>query len=139
MQERDWSHVSEVEDYLSIPPGEYRCKIGEVRVGVTRDGSERWALRLEVVEGDFSGRTAGWDGLNWSERGLPRIKYVLARLGFDTNGRLALAPEDLVNRQVVATLQQEEREDPITGRRTIRLRVPYLGYASAENGSRPPF
>ena len=139
MQERDWSSVGEVEDFLSIPAGEYRCRIGEVRVGVTRDGSERWGLRLEVCDGDYAGRTAAWDGLIWSERGLPRIKYVLGRLGFDTSGRLALAPEHLVDRVVVATLQEEEREDPISGRRVVRLRVPYLGYAPAENGSRTPF
>ena len=27
MLERDWSHVSEAEDYLSIPPGEYRLDV----------------------------------------------------------------------------------------------------------------
>lgn len=139
MQERDWSNVGEVEDYLSIPPGDYLCRIGEVRVGVTREGAERWGLRLEVRGGEYAGRTAAWDGLIWSERGLPRIKYVLGRLGFDTSGRLALDPEHLVGREVRATLEQEERDDPISGRRVIRLRVPYLGYAHAGNGSGTPF
>ena len=57
------SCFDEVTDFQSIPVGEYTVRVGEVRVGVTRDGSERWGMRLIVSEGDYAGRTAAWDGL----------------------------------------------------------------------------
>ena len=34
--------------------------------------------------------------------------------------------------QVRAELIPEEREDPLTGRRVVRLRVPYNGYGAVE-------
>src|SRR5687768_18547364 len=98
MQEHDFGNVADPESYVSVPAGVYRVRIAEVRVGSTRDGAERWALRLEVAEGEYAGRTAAWDGLVWNDRGLPRVKYVLARLGFDTGGRIALDSEDLRGR-----------------------------------------
>jgi hypothetical protein len=134
MQEADFSEVPEPESYLSIPAGEYRCRIGEVRVATTRDGHERWALRLEVADGDYAGRTAAWDGLVWSERGLPRIKYFLTRLGIQAEGRVRLEPDELLGREIQATLEEEEREDPLSGRRVLRLRVPYLGYERVAGG-----
>ncbi len=124
----DFSQVVDVESYISIPAGTYLCRIGEVRSGVTRDGSPRWALRLEVAEGEYAGRTAAWDGLVWSERGLPRVKRVVQWLGFDVSGAIDIHPDDLVGRRLRATLVAEEREDPQTGSVVQRLRVPYMGY-----------
>lgn len=131
----DFSRVEDLESYASIPEGTYLCRIGDVREGLTRDGSPRWALRLEVAEGDYAGKTAAWDGLTWSERGLPRVKQVLAKLGFDVSGPLELHPGDLKGLHVRAQLQPEEREDPLSGRRIVRLRVPYMGYESAADPS----
>ena len=124
----DFSQVDNVDVYQSIPEGSYVCRIAEVRPGLTREGSPRWGLRLEVVEGDYAGRTAGWDNLSWSERGLPRVKGVLERLGYDVSGPLEIAPDDLVGRRVRAQFQVEEHEDPTTGRRVMRLSVPFMGY-----------
>ncbi len=128
----DFSEVEDVENYVSIPEGTYLCRVAEVREGENRDGSPRWAMRLEVAEGDYAGRTAAWDGLAWSERGTRRVKFVLDKLGFDTSGPLELEPSDLEGRLVVAQLQTEEREDPLTGTRVLRLVVPYLGYETAD-------
>ena len=128
----DFTNTPELQEFLSIPPGTYTCRIAEVREGVTRDGSPRWALRLVVAEGDYAGRTGAWDGLVWSERGLPRVKYVLEQLGFQVSGRVELAPKDLVDRTLETRLVPEEREDPLTGRRVLRLRVPYRGYGAEE-------
>jgi hypothetical protein len=125
----DFSSVEDVESFAAVPEGVYVCRIAEVRDGVTRDGSPRWAVRLEVAEGDYAGRTAAWDGLVWSERGLPRVKSILAHLGFDVGGPLELDPTELVGRRIAAHFQTEEREDPLTGRRMVRLRVPYMGYS----------
>ncbi len=126
----DFSAIEDIESFVSIPEGTYTCRITEVREGTTREGSLRWALRLEVADGDYAGRTAAWDGLVWSERGLPRIKRILQRFGFDVSGTLEISPSDLQGRKVRVQLTTEEREDPNTGQRTARLRVPYLGYES---------
>ena len=138
-QEHDFENVPDPEDYKSIPPGEYTVRVADVRVGVTRDGAERWGMRFEVTDGEYAGRTAAWDGLVWSARALPRVKHVLACMGFDTGGRLALEPEDLIGREVHVVLVEEERTDAESGRTVSRLRVPYLGYERAANGVRTPF
>ena len=128
----DFSTIQDVESFVTVPEGVYDCRISEVREGSTRDGSPRWAIRLEVADGDFAGRTVAWDGLAWSERGLPRVKKVLERMGFDVSGPLDLAPGDLQGRLVRVQLVTEEREDPQSGQRIARLRVPYLGYEAVE-------
>ena len=131
----DFSHVEDLESFVSIPEGTYVCRIAEVREGITREGNPRWAYRLEVTDGDYAGRTAGWDSLVWSERGLPRVKQILARLAFDVSGSLEIQAKDLVGRRIRAQFLTEEREDPLTGRHIARLRVPYMGYeAVAEEG-----
>ena len=124
----DFSQVEDVESFVSIPEGTYVCRVAEVREGLARDGSVRWSLRLEVLEGEYAGRTAGWDGLTWSERGVLRVQRVLQALGIEARGEVDLEPDELLGRRVHAEFIAEEREDPVTGRRTIRLRVPYAGY-----------
>jgi len=136
--EIDFGSIQDVESYAAIPEGTYVCRVSEVREGTARDGSPRWALRLEVADGEYTGRTAAWDGLTWSERGLKRVKHVLDKLGFDVRGRLQLQSPDLVGRVARVQLQTEEREDPLSGARQLRLRVPYLGYASLDE-AKPPF
>jgi hypothetical protein len=126
----DFSQIEDTESYVSIPEGTYLCRVADVRDGTTQSGSPRWGLRLDVVDGEYAGRTAAWDGLVFSERGLPRVKHVLAHLGFDVSGPLELQPRDLLDRRVRVQLQIEEYEDRLTGRRHRRLRVPYTGYES---------
>src|SRR5262245_66311802 len=93
----DFSKVEDAESFVSIPEGTYVCRIADVRQGLTRDGSPRWSLRLEVAEGEYAGRTAAWDSLVFSERGLPRVKQVLQRFGFDVSGTVELQPDDLLD------------------------------------------
>jgi len=132
----DFSTIQDFESFVSIPEGTYLCRVADVRVDSTRDGSPRWAVRLEVAEGDYAGRTAAWDGLNFSERGLPRVKQVLAVLGFDVTGTLELEPNELIGTKARVQLVIEEREDQLTGTHKKRLRVPYAGYERAEpNGN----
>ena len=129
----DFSAIEDVESYVSVPEGTYLCRIAEVREGLTREGHPRWAFRLEVDGGDHAGRTAAWDALILSPRGLPRAKTVLARMGFDVSGPLSIESNDLLQRRVRAELQREEHEHPDTGRRLSRLIVPYMGYQPLED------
>lgn len=130
----DFSQVEDFESYVSVPAGTYVCRIAEVREGLARDGSVRWGFRLEVGDGEYAGRTAAWDSLTWSDRGIYRVKRVLAAFGIDTRGVVDLQPSDLMGLMTVAVLEPEEREDPLTGRRQVRLRVPYAGYTPLSNG-----
>jgi len=130
----DFSQVDDIESFVSIPEGPYYCRVAEVREGTSRDGDVRWNLRLEVSRGEYAGRTAGWDSLTWSERGLRRVKRVLGALGFDVRGSLAVEAADLVDREAHVLFEPEEREDPLTGRRSVRLRVPYAGFSAIEAG-----
>lgn len=125
----DFSSVEDVESYVSVPAGEHDVRIAEVREGRSRDGSVRWTFRLEVIDGDHAGRTAAWDSLTWSERGVFRVKKVLEAFGLDVRGELEIESNDLVNLRARVQVVPEEREDPATGRRQVRMRVPYLGYA----------
>jgi hypothetical protein len=128
----DFSSVDDVESYITVPEGVHHCRIAEVREGRARDGSVRWSFRLEVMDGDYAGRTAAWDSFTWSERGVYRVKKVLAALGLDVRGELEIDSADLVNLEARVKVEPEEREDPVTGRRQVRMRVPYLGYAAAD-------
>lgn len=133
----DFSSVDDIDSYVFVPEGEHDCRVADVREGTSRDGSVRWSFRLEVLGGDWAGRTAAWDSLTWSERGVYRVKKVLEAFGLDVRGELEIEPQDLLNLQARVRVVPEEREDPVTGRRQVRMRVPYLGYAprSEESGA----
>lgn len=125
----DFSSVDDIDSYVFVPEGEHDCRVADVREGTSRDGSTRWSFRLEVLGGEWAGRTAAWDSLTWSERGVYRVKKVLEAFGLDVRGELEIEPQDLLNLQARVRVVPEEREDPVTGRRQVRMRVPYLGYA----------
>ena len=126
----DFNEVANIEDLRAIPQGEYPCKVAEVRESQSPAGHTRWGIRWEVLSGDWQGRTACWDSIHWSERSLPRAKYVLQTLGIPVEGAAELDPETLVDCQALVTVVPEEREDPVTGVRRLLNRVPFAGYAS---------
>lgn len=128
----DFSSVDDVESYVSVPAGAHNVRIAEVREGRAKDGNPRWTFRLEVLDGDYAGRTAAWDSVTWSERGVFRVKKVLEAFGLDVRGELEIDSNDLVNLQARVQVAPEEREDPLSGRRQVRMRVPYLGYVPLE-------
>ncbi|HTF88398.1 MAG TPA: hypothetical protein VK843_08315 [Planctomycetota bacterium] len=129
----DFSQVQDTQSFVSIPEGVYDCRIAEVREGLARDGSVRWSYRLEVLRGEYAGRTGGWDALTWSERGISRVKRTLELFGIDVRGEVDLEPNDLIGLAARVTFESEEREDSLSGQRMVRLRVPYAGYARLEN------
>lgn len=135
--EYDFSKVEDVDTFVTIPEGVYDCRIGAVRVGRTRKGHERWAMRLDVASGAYAGRVAAWDGLTWNEAGASRVKYVLHALGFDVRGQVEVQPKELEGREARVVLVLEEWEDPLTTRRQVRLRVPFRGYEPLDAGDEP--
>ncbi|MFT7668661.1 MAG: hypothetical protein ACI8X5_001358 [Planctomycetota bacterium] len=125
----DFGDVDETEDFASLPQGWYTVKIEEVREGRTRDRDVRWGLKLIVKTGDYAGRIAAWDGLVWSDRGLPRAKRLLEALGIDASGEVNIEPHELLGRALDVELVTEEWENPVTARRQRRNVVPYDGFA----------
>ena len=133
----DFRSVRDTPSYASVPAGVYECAVKEVRLTRARDGSERWALWLEVASGEMAGRTAAWDSITWSERGLTRVKTVLAALGYDVDGIVEVEPKDLEGRRARVQVVHEEFENPVTGERIERMAVPFLGWGPVEDGGAP--
>ena len=128
MVECNFDAVPDTSDFKIVPAGDYVCRVDEVRIGTTRDGSERWALKLVVDRGTYAGKIAAWDGLSFSERGLPRVKSVLHRLAVDTKGTVELQPADIIGRKAVVTIIDGEWTNEATGERILRTEVPFTGY-----------
>lgn len=125
--ELDFDAETPLQDFVTVPPGVYLCRVAEVREGNTRAGDERWSLRLVVCEGEHNGRQAAWDNLVFSARGLGRVRRVLAALGLRTQGKVRVSPRDLEGRQAFVEVRPGEWKDQ-TGTTVRRNEVPYDGY-----------
>lgn len=135
--ECDFSSVGDLEQFTSVPAGRHLCEVAEVRVTERSDGTQRWALRWHVAAGPLVGRLAAWDGLNFNERGLPRVKFVLGRLGFPVDGALRVEPRDLEGARAWVTVKHEEYVDPHTQERKVAPRVAFAGYERFDPQSVP--
>ena len=128
----DFSEVVDVEEFVSVPEGTYPCRLCDVHESTTRDGNPRLWFRLVIESGEYAGRLAAVDGISLTPRAMSRVKHVLDKLGVDVSGEVELTRELLDGRRVKAQIVLEEREDPATGKRQIRNRVPYRGYESPD-------
>ena len=133
--ELDFTDTDATRDFVTVPEGTYLCRIELVQPNTTRNGHPRWGLRLVVAEGDFAGRQAAWDGIVFSERGMPRARQILSALGIACDGKIEIEPADLVGRQAFVTVRPQESEDPISGQRVRRNEVPYDGYRRSGDAS----
>ena len=133
----DFDSQPTVSDYCAVPAGRYLVRIAEVRPGTTRNGDERWSLRLVVAEGEHVGSLAAWDSLVFSTRGHARVRSVFHALGLPTKGKVRMQPEDLQDRRVFAELRPSEFEQP-SGVRVRRNEVPYNGYSKAPDPEPEP-
>jgi hypothetical protein len=90
-----------------------------------------------VESGDYAGKQAAVDGISFTPRAMSHAKHVLEKLGFDVSGEVEVTRETLEGRRVNVQIVLEEREDPTTGKRQIRNRVPYRGYESPDPDDGP--
>ena len=111
----------------AVPPGAYVVRIAEVRPGLTREGSERWTVRLDVAEGPHAGKFAAWDSLVFSVRGRSRARRILAALGLPKRGTVTIEPRDLEGRCAVVDVQPAEYATP-GGDIVRRNEVPFDGW-----------
>ena len=129
--------MTEDADYTTVPEGTYLVRITEVRNGTTKNGDERWGIRLVVAEGEFVGRQAAWDNLVFSHRGITRIRRVFEAFRLPVKGRVSVQSENLVGRQAFAEIRSSEYVHP-DGARIRRNEVPYSGYSPCPEDGPPP-
>ena len=132
----DFTNVADIEDLRAVPEGEYRCRVAETRESESPAGHTRWGLRWEILDGEWQGRTACWDSLHWSERGLSRVKFVLEAIGIPTGGEMELKAVQLEGKTAIVQIAPEEREDTVTGVRRVSNRVPFAGYRLDPKGAK---
>jgi len=119
---------TDVDDFVVVEDGEYRMRVGEVRPVEASGGRAAWMLRMELVDGDLAGRTAVLDWLNFTERGLRRVRMVLAALGFDVTVSMDVEPEELLGREARVRIATQESRRESDGRLLRRSRVAYDGW-----------
>lgn len=131
----DTDSAKESNDFVVVEDGEHLLRIGSAREVTNADGEVAWMLRLEVVDGSMSGRTAVVDWLNFKPKGMDRVTRILAALGFDTSKPMDLDPSDVVGRCAVLRLVTQESTRPTDGQTVRRSRVTYDGWAPAPDGA----
>lgn len=125
--EIDFDAADRVSDFVTVPAGNYVCRVTEVRPGTTRAGDERWSLRLVVAEGQHVGKQAAWDSLVFSTRGRARARVVLQALGLPASGKVQIEPGDLEGRTALVEVRPAEYQSP-SGEVVRRNEVPYDGF-----------
>jgi hypothetical protein len=120
-----------VSDFVTVPSGTYRCRVAEVRPGLTRAGDERWSLRLVVADGPHIGKQAAWDSIVFSSRGRARARQVLGALRLPTKGRVSIEPRDVEGREAHVEVRPAEYASP-SGEVVRRNEVPYDGWRAID-------
>lgn len=132
--EIDFDSAEGVHDFVTVPSGTYLCRVGEVRIGMTRSGDERWSLRLVIADGQHLGKQAAWDSLVFSTRGRTRARMVFAALGLPSKGRVQVEPQNLEGRTAMVEVRPAEFATP-DGGLVRRNELPYDGWRSVEGGA----
>jgi hypothetical protein len=130
----DFSGVKNTNDFVTVPPGTYVCKVAEAHPGTTRSGDDRWALRLVVAEGEYTGRQVAWDGLVFSRRGMVRVRRVFAAFGLPTEGKVRVEPDDLCGRAALVEVRPAQYHHADTRELIKTNEVPYDGYRALPDG-----
>ncbi|MEM1448663.1 MAG: hypothetical protein AAF957_13615 [Planctomycetota bacterium] len=123
------SDEEDLDDFVVVDDGDYRMRVGSVSEDRSPERGVSWMLRLELVGGDRAGRTAVTDWLNFTARGMHRVRIVLAALGFDVSETLEVEPDQLVGREAIVRLRTQETVREPDGRLQRRSKVTYDGWS----------
>lgn len=121
------------DDFVVVEEGDYLMRIGSIKKNESDADRVAWMLRMELVDGPLAGRTAVTDWLNFTDRGMHRVRMVLDVLGFDVSRAIDVDSDDLIGRVARIRITTEESERPLDGRLQRRSRVPYDGWSPGEN------
>ncbi|QDV05456.1 hypothetical protein Poly30_09530 [Planctomycetes bacterium Poly30] len=125
-----------VDDYVVVEEGTYPLRVESVRETRSPDGEVAWMLRMALVEGERAGRTAVTDWLNFTDRGMHRVRSILGALGWDVSVPVEVEPEHLIGLVANVRLINQETTHPDTGRIQRRSRVPYDGWSPCPDAER---
>ncbi|MFQ5505550.1 MAG: hypothetical protein ACE5F1_12235 [Planctomycetota bacterium] len=134
----DFDELPQVNEYRSVPPGTYLCRIEEARPGTTRGGDQLLALKYVIHRGPETGRFAAWDNLVFSARAAGRARLVLAGLGLPHRGRVHVTAADIVGRTAWITLVENTYRNPVSGQVTKRNQVAFNGVRPADAEASDP-
>lgn len=122
---------SAVDNFVVVEEGAYRMKIGEARESGATGDTVSWMLKLQLVDGPMAGRNAVIDWLNFTDRGMHRVRSVLAAVGYDTSKPIEVEPLDLVGKEAIIRVETRETTEHVGEKeRTVRRsRVTYDGWS----------
>jgi hypothetical protein len=125
MPKIDFSKIEDSQDYTPVPEDKYLVEVVEVEELSTDHGDEQWKLKMEILEGEYTGRFI-YDRLFFTEKAYPRLKLVCGRFGIDVSGEMDLKPEMLNHKLVYVEVKVEDYE--IDGKIKHSNNVPFAGY-----------
>jgi hypothetical protein len=75
-----WNSTEAAEDFGSLPPGEYLCRVLSGELFQSKQGTPGYKLAMQVTEGEFAGRRC-WADWWLTPAALPMTKRDLAKIG----------------------------------------------------------
>jgi hypothetical protein len=96
-------NFADVQELKPIPPGKYNATIVKAEEGVSHAGNEKISLQYRIEGGKYDGRIV-FDTLTFTPKALFRVKNTLSALGFPSDFKGEVNPDDLVGHSVKVTV-----------------------------------
>lgn len=107
---------SQVQGLEPIPAGKYTAQCVSCKSTKSKQGHPKFDWAWKVMDGEFAKRQV-IDSLSFHPNALGRTKTILKNLGLNVDGKLRVAPGDIINK--VATIridiETSTQKDPDTG------------------------
>lgn len=141
----EWGSVPDIGNFNTFL-GEHLAEVVSCDIGSSKNGDEQWNFRFHAIGGEHDGQPI-FDDVTFSDAGVPRCKFVFARLGYDMSAGLdldvimdgsadgSIAP--IVGRRAYITLENKKRKNESTGIETETIKVMYNGYRRTEENGGP--
>jgi len=131
VEEINWDEVENFDDFTPVPNGKYLCEVIEAEIRFTQSGDEMWAVRFEIVDGDYKGRVL-FDNIVFSEKAMKRVKMIFSRMGINTTGKSSPTTENIMGKRVYLDvgISSYMKLDEATGKEIEKMKnvIPFAGY-----------
>ena len=126
------SHVEEPGGMDILEPGTYPVRVVDCEMKFADSGKKQWIVRMMVTEGIHTKKRI-IDSLFFTEKALPRLRFVLDRFGVTEFGANMDGvdddyPEVLIGREAYCTVTLEEYINR-DNQKTTRNKVDFRGYS----------
>jgi hypothetical protein len=128
----DFDSVPDMDDFSTLPEGDYSCELESVEEKNTRAGDEMWSLKFRVLNEEYENRII-FDNMVFSdnEKAQQRVKLICSRLGLNTKGRTTLSPDMIEGKQCIISVIETEYIDAAEKTKR-RNEVEFSGYKTIE-------